>query len=605
MKHCRILLLLVATALVVGCGSSLQTTIPQDWSEEVGEVDVAMPAPDGSALVLHKPSGFMKQGGTVVVDGTTGDPLAKKSSNVLDLLKDGIYIGDMSVAAIDSKNLDFRYLDGMDLMLVLRSSTSSHEVHCIDLSTGKELWQSENFLWTLENFKALGSEAAGKVMGLLGAQAGGAAATVSAELTRSRQLSRLIIPVPELNAFLFKTLDALVLIQAQTGKILWANEDVSGSGFSQVKYLPDSKDFLLMTMSTGLVDAVTNAKRLYRVDAATGDIRWDNLYVGRDDQARGIQMYGSSVLLDYQGGFGEVFRFDTGKKLLQTKDMQEAKLGNMFKNSLVNGQFTAAPEVDGNMIYAVQTSNLKGVGYPDWIIQKYNLDTGKLVWESEPVKSMADIRDLRVVDGVLLARATGMETPYTTDAATFGLSDRKLIALDPESGKILWKQVMGEGRKITNLLVSGNSVYIGDAETLNEIDLHSGEIVNSVDFSATKAGKLLYLRQNNGNIVAVGDHGIVYFSSSELQQQTMLSIPARIGSAELINGELLAYMGHEGVAIIDLSGKSIVGYIVFPKDSGNNSQNPTLLNSGYFVGENGNVVYTLEKKHWILTRYKI
>jgi|GEM_PF-4152571 len=605
MKYYKILLLLLATAVVVGCGSSLETTIPQDWSEQVGEVDLAMPAPDGSALVLHKPASFMKKGGTVVVDGRTGQPLASRDSKVIDMLEDGIFIGNMSVADIDSKNLDFKYLDGMDCMLVLRSSTSSHEVHCIDLESGDEIWQSDNFLWTLENFKALGNEAAGKVMGLMGLQAGEAASTISAELTRSRQLSRLIIPVPELDAFLFKTLDALVLIQTQTGKILWANEEVAGSGFSQVKYLPDSKDFLLMTMSTGLVDAATNAKRLYRVDATTGDIRWDNLYAGRDDMARDIQLYGNSVVIDYQGGLGELFRFDTGKKILQTKDKMETRLGNMFEHSLVSGDFTTAPFVSNDAVYAVQTSDLKGVGYPDWIIQKYTLDTGEQVWKSRPIKSMADIRDLRLVDGVLLARATGMETPYTTDERTFGLSDRKVIALDPKSGEMLWSQVMGEGRKITNLVVSGNHVFAGDAETLSEIDIHTGKKMKTVDFKATKAGKLLHLRDDDGNIVAIGDRGIVYFSASNLQPQTMLSFPERIGPAKNIGGELFAYMGTEGVAIVNLPAKSLVGYIVFPENSDENPQQPTLLNSGYFVGENGRVVYTLDKKHWVLTRYKI
>jgi len=605
MKYIRMLCILLATAVVVSCGSSLETTIPQDWSEEVGEVDVAMPAQDGSALVLHHPASFMKKGGTVVVDGKTGAPLASKESNVIDLLKQGISIGDMSAVDIDSKELDFRFLNGLDLLLVLRSSTSSHNVYCIDLNSGEELWHSNVFLWTLENFRSLGNEAAGKVANLMGFQAGNAAATISAELTRSRQLSRLIIPVPELDAFLFKTLDSLVLIQAKTGKILWSSEQVLGSGFSQVKYLPETNDILLMTMSSGLVDAAKSVKKLFRVDAATGEIRWSNNYAGRDDMARGIELRDEYVVVNYQGGLGEVFQFENGKKILQTKDGLEVELGNMFKNSLVSGKLTTAPFLKDNALYAVQTVKLKAVGYPDWIVQKFDLTTGELKWASEPIKSMGDIRDLRLVDGVLLARATGMETPYTTAARTIGLSDRKVIALNPESGKMLWSQVMGEGRKITNLVVKGNQVFIGDAEQLNQIDIHSGKVKNSVKFSDTKAGKLLHLNENGGNIVAIGDHGIVYFSSSDLQKQTMLSFPVRIGPAEQIGGELIAYMGNEGVAIVDLSGKSIVGYIIFPEISGESPQDPTLLNSGYFVNENGSVIYTLDKENWVLTRYDI
>jgi len=567
--------------LLAGC-ASIDTTIKKDWSAEVGSVDKAVTDPNGKAIVLHKPEGFMKKGGLVVLDGETGHPLAHEDIAAASLMDEGFYIGDTKLSDIKGKDYDFYYLPDFDLLLVMNSSVSNTEIHCVDLTSGKNLWTTTDLRWSLENFAGIGKAVAKGVANSLGFGAGLATNAASSELTRPQALSRLIIPVPELHAFLFKTLGELNLIEARTGKILWTAENVPGSGFTHMRYVPETNDLLLITMSTSLINSESAVNKLVRINAENGKVLWTVDYAGRDDMIQGLYHQGNYVLLSYQGGMGEVINYETGKEVLKTKDDMENSLGKLFKNSIINQKMNAAPVFLKDAVCAAQISDVKVVGYPDWVVQKFNLRSGKMIWESTPLQSKPFVSNLQIDGGLVVV--------------TSPRGDHQILALDAESGKTVW-DFSPDGTVLTNVLAENGRLYAGTEKTLFQIDIRSGKVLKKVDFGANGIGKPRQIQKEGGELAVISGSGVAYYSSPAMNRTKVLEFPMSQSHPKIEGNELVTYMfswgKYKGLALVDLPDKTIDGYLKFQDDMKNVPDHPQLLRNGFYVTHTGDAVFVL------------
>src|SRR5699024_9982430 len=135
-----------------------------------------------------------------------------------------------------------------------------------------------------------------------------------------RNIYSMIGALPAKDAFLFKTIDQLYLVNIKSGEPVWTNEDMKGSGIAEYQYLPESDQILLVGDKKGLRDAVSASKQIMLIDASTGNTVWQTPYKMRSPMVKRITMHNDSIYLYSFWGVAEVFNFKDGSRVMGTRD---------------------------------------------------------------------------------------------------------------------------------------------------------------------------------------------------------------------------------------------------------------------------------------------
>jgi outer membrane protein assembly factor BamB len=312
-----------------------------------------------------------------------------------------------------SQRVDIKYfhkeLPQLGTILLFNQVEKGDQVQSYDLKTGEEKWSSTSYLWNLDKYKDIANIAINEVMGgSLGAKG------MSAVALQTRLIQSMIQEVPEKDAFLFRTVEKLYLIKHETGEVLWENEAMAGTGIAAVNYLPQSNKILIASSMSGLRDVLENVneeqelKQLILVDANTGDFSWKSEYQGRSEQVKSIAVKNDKVHLNFNGGSMEIFDFSDGERIWGTRDGSlegNTKLASFTGDyNLMETIETAAPQLDGEYLYAVNPKNVKAVGLPDKQLQEFDYAAGGVLWgvgleEATHVRDVL-LEDDEVIEGV-------------------------------------------------------------------------------------------------------------------------------------------------------------------------------------------------------------
>ena len=132
--------------------------------------------------------------------------------------------------------------------------------------------------------------------------------------------------------------------------------------------------------------------------------------------------------------------------------------------------------------------------------------TGQQVWES---KDLGIVPELALTPGVLYAR-TGGQFSRLTDGEIIERGPYGVSALDPASGKTLWRY-KGADQGITNLaLPDSSTVIIADRDNLSLIDAVTGRLRARVEHQV--AGAAFLLINESSQVVAGGRNGLAAFN---------------------------------------------------------------------------------------------
>jgi len=228
-----------------------------------------------------------------------------------------------------------------------------------------------------------------------------------------------------------------------------------------------------------------------------------------------IQANKDVVFVQYEGL--SVIDIKTGKLLWETTfDYSSFDFG-MIKSEMIVGR-APMPTCDDKSAYIADLS--KDVR----AIRKFDLFTGKLIWESEKLPKDAIIAEIKVVDGVLLVRNGGRVNvqKLVTNANTGGQTcisemkdegDFSLNAYDAATGKPLWiaedlKALGDKFKSITNMLTDGKLVYVASDRNIFCLDPKTGQSKWKTDLSKAKIGKPVSLLFLESDILIDAEEGL-------------------------------------------------------------------------------------------------
>jgi outer membrane protein assembly factor BamB len=603
---------------ITGCGASKKTTLTKEWQTEVGDKarTVAVEPQRGHLLVgQNKNTTVMDATGSVVYgqeeeeSGLSGFiSEAKDAATSVDAETEG------PLGAEEANQLDYVVLSDPGLALAFDYTADDDIIRAIDLGSGKQRWEQADYRWSLEKYRSGGQEIAEEVAKRAGADAGQAASNLSAELTRSRFVENLVVPLPEQNGLLLKTVTRLQLVDLGTGEARWSIPDVAGSRLMDTERLP-SGDLILAVGNASLMDLISGSNQVMRLDPESGEVMWKSDHDARE--LRDLQVKNSHLLLTSTQGEMMAYQLEDGTQTLDADpgwkldQVSEMAVTASYRGNRYSAPLTSSPAMQDGQVYAPAVIDQQTVGDPDLGVHNHSLRSGEQAWTSEPVATMRDVRDLTVVGEQVIGRVTrGRPGALTTD------SYQRVVAWNPSDGTIEWNQKMPyeapsvhairrnalgqEPLPKLNLVTRGDQVYTMNDTSVVALDATSGEVAEHT--SAKVSGAAAWLTEAGPNaLMALREEGVAFYATSDL---------SRAGSPITFDNSLVTFsrkgnhlfaQTDEAIYVVNVPQQTLAGTIQASGVGGLVSGN---LRRGFAPTDDGRAVFVLTED-WVVQKYRI
>lgn len=574
------IILVLLALLIQNCASTNEATIPRGWTYNLNweNYNSAEVTQSDYLIVQSKEDMVLLDGndGRIVVDDIRerGGLFSEIGRDFKEQVKEDLLV---------SQRVNIKYfhkeLPQLGTILLFNQVEKGDQVQSYDLKTGEEKWSSTSYVWNLDKYKDIANIAINEIMeGSLGAKG------MSAVALQTRLIQSMIQEVPEKDAFLFRTVEKLYLINHETGEVLWENEAMAGTGIAAVNYLPQSNQLLIASSMSGLRDVLENAneqqelKQLILVDANTGDMEWKSEYQGRSEQVKNIAVKNKKIHLNFNGGSMEVFDYSSGKRIWGTRD---GSLEGNTKVASFTGDYnlmetieTANPQFDGEHLYAVNPKDVKAVGLPDKRLQKFDYATGEILWDVELEKT-TDIRDMLLRDDKVIVRLSS-QLPDTMSGNVSnilgGVKDLGFYAFNKEDGTLDWQLSEPFENHVTNIVYGENKAWAGGEESLYKFSLDDGTILADSSYEGYEIGEIKYIHDSGDKLVLVGFKGMAIVEKENLTTLFSESPSGRLANYEINDRFLIVKMrrllsGQENLYVYNLTGaSSITNFTLTPPE---------------------------------------
>lgn len=399
------------------------------------------------------------------------------------------------------------------LFLFDKKSLGKDKLLVLKLSTGKELWSSEEY-------------------SLLSA----------GESILKGDIEDMVVYFKNLDAFAISQKSSLRMVEAQTGKLLWETNRITGS-VGRSFYHNGTGDIVLMNFKpTGLGQLFSGFKnQLMRINAKTGEVKWEVAYRGTLQKTlltreilADLRVEGSQVLLR-MGGL-QVFDFESGKLMwgAQCEEVLDEVRPPVRGRVLASGIYGAISEplYDGEYVYIL--ANVEGFNTNDRrkTISKYEVKTGKLIWTSEKFVGRA-VPSLMLVDGKIICQVGGYvnyqaisrETVRNQDGSMSVVTYRTngytwigpfgVKAIDAKDGSLSWSSERFDKKRITEITTDGKRLFVAGGDEFYAFEAKTGELVFNQDHTKQKVGKPLYNFDGGDKTVIVSEKGLAAYSKKD------------------------------------------------------------------------------------------
>jgi outer membrane protein assembly factor BamB len=323
----------------------------------------------------------------------------------------------------------------------------------------------------------------------------------------------------------------LVYIRARTGEELWNTEkfrgvvgqyyfDGTNHTLTMVNFVPS----LLGALFSGLKNQIA------KIDLKTGEILWENTYVGRAERKviskqfiYSLDVKNDKVFLRLNGM--QVYDYKTGTKVWSAAyDFTPEHIVGKPIGAKVFGVYGAVadPVIVGEDVYVLDMQS-RSKQY----VKKYDLNTGKLLWTSPEIKDAKAIPGLKVVGDKILLQIGGivekqyMKVTRTADQVITeyvidfdNINPCGVQALNASDGKLIWESERFR-KGITNMITFGENVVVCSGKALYSLDLATGK--EKYESPVTKGGVGLATQIQpfkDDVIVVVGEKGVSTFSAA-------------------------------------------------------------------------------------------
>lgn len=588
---------LLHAVLLVGCGSSLETTLQKEWQVEAGKgARTVNIEPQREQLLIgkNKSTAVYDAGGSVIYGGDDGGGLGS-------MLSSAARSGGGTIASMEANKLDYVIFSDLGLALIFDYSADDDIIRALDLESRRVRWERTDYRWSLEKYQGASVKVAKGVMQAAGAEAGAAVGAISSAITRERFVSDLVVEVPDRNQILLKTAGELRLVDLETGDTQWTVDDVSGSSIVHAEWLP-SGDLVAALANSSLIGKVTGGQEILRLNPKNGSIKWRS-----DHDASGVSkafVEKNKIYLQHDDKEVEVFDLSDGSKVFEATTNWKADIAGRtsaeYKGQRYGFSLTGGATMGEDAVYIPHLAETQIVGAPHYSAVKYDRTSGEKLWESDQVKEIrGGLQDLTVADGRLLGRAAHLV------GGALGSDPRQyLVGWNLENGTTAWKQktpytLSGAARnrvgplggvppRAWNLVMNEGRAYVATDTSVTAYNVADGTV--EVSAKAGVPGQPTWIMKEGNSLVDLRTEGVSFHTLSDLSSSANpITFSSELITYEHKEGYLLART-EKALYVIDVVKQALTGTVA-QEDGG--ALVTGSLQKGFFLTENGRSLFVL------------
>lgn len=343
-----------------------------------------------------------------------------------------------------------------------------------------------------------------------------------------------IVYVPEMDAFAITLKDKMVWVQAKTGEEKWSTDKFKGT-VGQYVVTGDQQLVMVNFIPEGLMALLSGFKnQIVRIDLKTGNILWENTYVGRAERKvitkqflYDLDVHDDKVFLRMNGM--QVYDLNTGANVYTAAFdyTPDGKIVGRPAGAKAFGVYHAVadPVIVGNDLYVLDMSSKKSQ-----YLKKYDLQSGKLIWSSPEIQGGARaIPAMYVVgDKVLLQIGGNVEAQayiYRREPDGQGgwtitqewrvwrpnVKPNGVQAFNTSDGSFVWESERFK-KGITNAVVLGEQFVVCSGKELYSLDIATGAEKFVVPVAKGGVGNADQIMTYKDAVVVVGDKGVSTFN---------------------------------------------------------------------------------------------
>lgn len=446
------------------------------------------------------------------------------SATVLDASGKMLWSGDYKKITTNKTNKsEYQYVifkdNGGYLFLFDQRSMGKDRVAVIDVASGKELWNSEEY------------------QNLLPKGTAGEEGVDQGELDAVKYIS-------ELDAFLISQKASIILVRATTGEKIWETNRFKG-GVGKYIYNAAKNEIVMVNFKpTGLGALFAGFKnQLVRINASNGDIIWDATFMGVVEKElvtrRAIVdmwIKNDKVFL-YINGLS-VYDYNSGQKLWEAVYENDMEGGSGIK--LLGGgkrskiyRTIADPLFTDDAVYIVLLGNRDRAKF----VEKHDLVTGKLLWTSEKITGAFSMPNIYKAGNRIMVQVGGkvqvQEYRLEETGGGYGgfgggtkswvpyiywdykAQKNSVLSLDDATGKTVWRSEKFD-KRITDLIIENSkTVFVGDGDQFYGYDIASGNQLFDVKHNDAKVGKATDVIDFGETVVVLSEKGLASYNKKD------------------------------------------------------------------------------------------
>ncbi len=452
-------------------------------------------------------------------DGTYIIGTDDNSATVLDASGKVIWSGDYKKITTNKTNkCEYQYViwkeKGGYLFLFDERKMGTDRVAVIDIATGQEMWNSEQF----QNLLPKGTKSED------GADEG--------ELETVKYIS-------ELDSFLISQKASVILVKANTGEKIWETNRFKG-GVGKYIYDASRNEIIMINFKPTALGALFAGfkNQLVKINAANGDVLWDATFMGTIEKELvtrraivDLWIKGDKIFM-YLNGL-QVYNINNGQKLwdaIYENDMDGGK--GLFSNSAQKKYYRtiADPVFTDDAVYLVMLGTRDRTKY----VEKHDLESGKLLWASEKITGAFSMPNLYKAGGKIMLQVGGkvqvqeyrMETQMSPMGGTtkervayiywdYKAQKNGVLAIDDKTGQTSWRSEKFD-KRITDLIIhEDKTVFVGDGDEFYGYDIASGNQLFDVKHNDAKVGKASDVIDFGDKVVVLSEKGLASYNKKD------------------------------------------------------------------------------------------
>lgn len=384
-------------------------------------------------------------------------------------------------------------------LFLFERKTGKDQVACVDIETGKLLWNSNKY-------QNLGEEN--------------------------------VVYIKEEEGFALSMKDNMVFLKARTGEEIWETSVIEGVVGKYIYNEADKTTTMVNFMPSFLGSLFSGFKnQIVRMDMKTGEILWEETYIGRAERKvisreflYDLDLVDDKIVLRLNGI--QVYDYKTGAPQWQAAfDYTPAGVvrqpaGKVLRFGVYGA--VADPVTVGNDVYVLDMTNKK-----NQYIKKYDKNTGKLIWTSKEIKGAKAIPNMYVMGDKIVLQIGGaveyqalVEREVQVGDYVYIYRDRVIgydnvkpngvQAFNTSDGSLAWDSERFK-KGITNMIDNNGSVLVCSGKSYYGIKGSDGSDLFEVKLSEDGIGLASSIMPYKDKVVVVGEKGVSIHNSENGQ----------------------------------------------------------------------------------------